>query len=314
MIQSSSFVWNGWRHVLNDDHILCFVDTDVAALPGADKVLNRETMRLEQCTKKNCGGIGGQEFDDIGWVNRAPFLAGGGWAGAVNNNINQERKERMLDFFVELISPETSINNLVQNADAALNDGTGVDPFRASHFNISKWVEAGYEKSSVESYEKAVIQTAKNPNAAIDIRFAGTDGIYFALADEIQPYLEMTRTDTLPENEEEKQQLRLQIAEKISQRFTQIVKDENAKPETAIPMLEQYQRDLGIYKPEINYNQIGSLRYFGFVMLAIILLVSIGFAIWVFLYRTNRVVQFSQPLFLYLLCVGTFVLGSAILP
>ena len=79
-------------------------------------------------------------------------------------------------------------------------------------------------------------------------------------------------------------------------------------------MLEQYQRDLGIYKPEINYNQIGSLRSFGFVMLAIILLVSIGFAIWVFLYQTNRVVQFSQPPFLYLLCVGTFVLGSAILP
>ena len=50
---------------------------------------------------------------------------------------------------------------------------------------IFKWVKAGYEKSSVESFKIAVIQTAKNPNVAIDIRFAGTDVIYFAFADEI---------------------------------------------------------------------------------------------------------------------------------
>ena len=50
---------------------------------------------------------------------------------------------------------------------------------------IFKWVKAGYGKSSVKSFKIAVIQTAKNPNVAIDIRFASIDVIYFAFADEI---------------------------------------------------------------------------------------------------------------------------------
>ena len=87
-----------------------------------------------------------------------------------------------------------------------------MDPFRASHFDIQKWVDAGYEQSGVESYQTAVKNTASNPNAAIDLRFAGADEIYGALRDEVQTYLELTRLNQLPESEEGKQQLRLQTA------------------------------------------------------------------------------------------------------
>ena len=289
-------------------------NSDVAPLPGADKVLNRKTMSLEPCTKANCGGIGGHKFDDIGWINRAPFLANGGWAGAVNNNVDEQRKTRIVDFFIYLCSPEISINNLVQNASTPSFNGTGVDPFRASHFTSSKWVEAGYDKEAVESYEKAVVETTTNPNAAIDIRFPAAGMIYAALEEEVQKYLEATVSNDLPESEEDRHRLRLQTSDKISKRFSQIIMDEDENPETVVPILEQYQRDLGVFKANVNYNQINSIRIVGFVMLAVILLCSFGSAIWVFIYRNNQIVKMSQPFFLYLLSFGTTVLGFAILP
>lgn len=214
-------------------------------MPGADKVLNRETMRLEPCIMENCGdGLGGVEYSDIGWVNTAQFLAGGGWAGAVNNNVDAVRKERVIDFFVHMCSPEPSTRNLIRKAPCDRSNATGVDPFRASHFDvIDRWVDAGYDKKAVESYREAVVKTAANPNAAHDLRFAGGEKIYDALAEEVQKYLELARLGELPESEEEKQALRMKIANKISERFTQIVKEEDAKPETTVSVLEQYQRE-----------------------------------------------------------------------
>lgn len=279
--------------------------SDVARLPGANMVFNRDTMALELCNEENCGGLGGQYHKDIGWVNHAPYLAGGGWSAAVNNNIDQERKDRVVDFFVHLCSPEVSITNLVQDANASRADGTGVDPFRASHFNISYWVDANYEKRSVESYEQAVIGTASNPNCAVDIRFAGSDDIVSALGEEIQVYLEMARTNTLPKTDGEKKQLRLQIADQITQRFNKIVKDENSKPETEVSLLEQYQRDLGLYVSENeNLNLIGNIRWVGYSLGMIVIILSLGFGLWVAVNRKHRVVRVSQPIFLLLICLG----------
>lgn len=277
-------------------------------------MLNRETMKLEPCTKENCGGLGGVEYDDIGWVNTAQFLAGGGWAGAVNNNVDAARKEMALGFFVHMCSPETSTRNLILPAAFDRANATGVDPFRASHFDIERWVEAGYDQKAVESYREAVVKTAANPNAAIDLRFAGGDDIYNALAEEVQEYLELTRLGQLPESEVERQALRLQIADKISERFTQIVNEEDAKPETAVPIIEQYQRDLGVFVPAVNTNQLGDLRIVGMVLLAIALACALSFGLWIFVQRSNKVVRYSQPFFLYLLCAGAIVMSCAILP
>lgn len=49
----------------------------VARTPGSTKVLDRETMKLVPCDAKRCPF--GTYYDDIGWVNHAPYLAFGGW-------------------------------------------------------------------------------------------------------------------------------------------------------------------------------------------------------------------------------------------
>jgi len=65
---------------------------------------------------------------------------------------------------------------------------------------------------------------------------------------------------------------------------------------------------------EEDLNQLDGIAYFGFVLAASIAILSIGFAIFVRLYKNHRVVKASQPIFLYLLLFGTFLMGLAIVP
>jgi gamma-aminobutyric acid type B receptor len=68
--------------------------------------------------------------------------------------------------------------------------------------------------------------------------------------------------------------------------------------------------------PELNfdYNYIGSLKVLGYVSIAIIMLFSIACIAWVFNNRTEKVVRASQPLFLYMICVGVMIFSCTIIP
>lgn len=49
----------------------------VARTPGSTRVLDRDTMKLVPCDSDRCRF--GTHYEDIGWVNHAPYLAFGGW-------------------------------------------------------------------------------------------------------------------------------------------------------------------------------------------------------------------------------------------
>jgi hypothetical protein len=44
------------------------------------------------------------------------------------------------------------------------------------------------------------------------------------------------------------------------------------------------------------------------------MIMSIGFATWAFINRRTRVVRASQPFFLYMICLGVFILSTATIP
>lgn len=221
----------------------------VAPTPGTDKIYSRKTKRLEPCNKENCGsGRGGIYYEDIGWVNRASYLAFGGWSAAVNNNIDPQQQKLILDFFSFMNGPEVSTDAAIPNASTAMQTSNGVDVFRASHLEVEKWVQKGFTRESVESYKAAVEETLNHPNAAYDMRFAGADRIFSTLEDEVYSYLEKAvLLDSLPDDEEERQKIRLEAANRMEQLFREIIVEEDSKAETLVPLLEQYQRDLGIY-------------------------------------------------------------------
>jgi len=67
-------------------------------------------------------------------------------------------------------------------------------------------------------------------------------------------------------------------------------------------------------KVDMDRNLLESLKIYGYILLSVIGLLSIGFALWVIINRKNKIVMASQPLFLLPLCLGTLILGSAIIP
>ena len=84
---------------------------------------------------------------------------------------------------------------------------------------------------------------------------------------------------------------------------------------------DEYRKYLGLGSYEdsllgdIDYNYLGGLvRAVGLSLFGIIVLCSLGFMGWVWFQREKRIVRVSQPSFLLMLCLGTLVMGSSILP
>ena len=60
-----------------------------------------------------------------------------------------------------------------------------------------------------------------------------------------------------------------------------------------------------------NDNHIGkSLRIVGYCLSSCIMILSIGMILWTYIYRTEHVVKASQPIFLYMISVGCFLMGG----
>ena len=64
----------------------------------------------------------------------------------------------------------------------------------------------------------------------------------------------------------------------------------------------------------MEFNYLGSIRIYGYFLVALIFASSLACAIWVQIYKDTTIVSASQPFFLYLLLFGTVVLGSSIIP
>lgn len=66
--------------------------------------------------------------------------------------------------------------------------------------------------------------------------------------------------------------------------------------------------------PEQELNQLGSIRYTGWLLAGVVLLCSIFFTSWVIWKRQLRIVKTLQPFFLVMISMGVLVMGSAIIP
>lgn len=79
-------------------------------------------------------------------------------------------------------------------------------------------------------------------------------------------------------------------------------------------LLQHLRIPLNLPELKVNSNNLGSLIIFGFFMFAVNATLSIGFGIWVYINRKHPIVTASQPVFLYCFCLGTFIMGSTIIP
>lgn len=65
---------------------------------------------------------------------------------------------------------------------------------------------------------------------------------------------------------------------------------------------------------QFDYNYIGKVAIVGYVLCGIIIVSSFGFTGWTWRNRKNQVVRSGQPVFLSMICCGTLLMGSAIIP
>ena len=94
---------------------------------------------------------------------QSPFMAFGGWqAGVPEASAN---KEAAWDYVNFLTNPENSI-------EAAITGGTGVNPYRTSHFDVTKWTGLMSEPEAT-SYLAAQKGSIEAPNVAVDMRLPG---------------------------------------------------------------------------------------------------------------------------------------------
>jgi multiple sugar transport system substrate-binding protein len=126
-------------------------------LPGSKQVLNRETGKLEACTKDTC------PYAKDG-VNHAPFAAFGGWGGGINAKASDKVKDAAYAFFSYMEQPAQS------NVDVTIGK-TGFNPYRLSQFkSLDNWTKAGMSEAAAKDYLGAIEASLDSPNMILDLR------------------------------------------------------------------------------------------------------------------------------------------------
>jgi len=138
--------------------------TGFSILPGSDDVYNSKTGKWDKLPS-------GPNF--------APNMAYIGWGVYVMARVDGDSKKRKAAW---------SAAAHIGGKDISLWTSaypSGFQPYRQSHFNISEWVEAGYDKAFITSYLKSESDSYNHPNAAIEPRIPGIFQYYSTAEDEL---------------------------------------------------------------------------------------------------------------------------------
>jgi multiple sugar transport system substrate-binding protein len=130
-----------------------------AVLPGSKEILNRDTGKLEACTKDTCPHA-------VDGVNHAPFASFGGWSGGVNAHSNAKVKDAAYAFLSYVSAPAQS------NVDVTIGK-TGFNPYRTSQFkDLGPWLKSGMSEAAAKNYLGAIQDSLNSPNMILDLRIA----------------------------------------------------------------------------------------------------------------------------------------------
>ena len=138
--------------------------TGFSILPGSDDVYNSKTGKWDTLPS-------GPNF--------APNMAYIGWGIYVMARVNGDSKKHKAAW---------SAAAHIGGKDLSLWTTaypSGFQPYRQSHFNISEWVAAGYDKAFISSYLSSQSDSYNHPNAAIEPRIPGIFQYYSTAEDEL---------------------------------------------------------------------------------------------------------------------------------
>lgn len=148
----------------------------VAAV-GSREVLDRATGELVPVTAENAPHA-------VDGINYAPFAAFGGWAGAINKNADQAKKDAAYAFL-------SYMNQAAQSGVDVTIGATGYNPYRVSQLaSTDLWVSAGMPAELAENYIGAINGALNNLNMASDMKIPGAQSYTGVVLDtELARYL-----------------------------------------------------------------------------------------------------------------------------
>ena len=175
---------------------------------------------------------------------------------------------------------------------------------------MDKWVAQGYDRELSKQYVESILTNLVSKNVVVEARFPQAGEIMSALDQEVHDHLLRVREGKIAEAD--KQRERLKTAQRLTDKWKQIIRKYDTRGDTDAPILEIYQRLRGVYVPNEQMNHLEKVRVLGLGLMGIIVASSLCAAAWVITNRKKMVVRVSQPPFLLLICLGTLVMGSSI--
>ncbi|VEU41347.1 unnamed protein product [Pseudo-nitzschia multistriata] len=296
-----------WTISINHDSELLKDDNiGFVPLPGSHRVLDRRLAdsgnpddasgTMVNCTNtcdQNCELIGtetlcpfGKDVDKWGRVNLVPFGAVTATIGTVSGIISPSRQKFVKKFF-----------EFVLASDAGDKVGRMEQPLTKSKL----------EMSDVQSYKSTLRSMTRSPNAAIPFRIPNAYNLLVDLDDRVYEYLlesdySKIRREEVASSAEESWQTMISMY------------DARGQMKENLPTSFFYEQSLGVYEPmPASDLYIGSTaRSIMWTFAGLGCFASVCFGILVWRYQDERVIRASQPVFLYLICGGAFVMYLSI--
>ena len=277
----------------------------VAPTPGSNRVMDRHSRKLVDCTESKCPY--GVYYEDVGIVNRPSYSAMGGWMAGVNNNASDIQKYIVADFLAYVSNSRQSLSDILPNTRSNV-----VQPYRYSHTNSSVWVENGFEEHLASQYTEA-IQQINSDNSVLELRVSSGDRIRDALDQTVFNYL-MESTDP-EQNRDEDASLRRKTRKQIERSINEIVRAGDRV--SGVKLSDSYRMSIGsshVTAKEFNNYINESFRDAAYGLSGFMCVLSVSLMIWTFRHRNNRVMKAFQPFLLIQSCCGLLLMSSSIIP
>jgi len=260
-----------------------------AALPGSSLVLNRPPTVLQECTFRNCphGQVNSNQQGEGEGVNRAPLGAMDIAMGTIlESSLHQTE---MQDFF-----------NFVQFDRPKSMEGR--QPL--TYVDLQALVENDVQ---MQEYADLIESAASDPNAVWPLTIPASFDLMSELDQQVYNYLSGDNHTADASKD---------LVRKVEKTWGIRIQQQDSRSMHSTPLSILYQRSLQGVAVEQKVNlYIGTgFRIAGWTMGGIACAMAVGFAIWVYIYQDSRVVRASQPLFLWLICAGAFIMASCIFP
>jgi len=145
----------------------------VSLLPGTEEVWDRTDKHWIRCSED----LSQCPLADTDGVNVAPLAANGGWAGGIPAAISEARRNAAYAFLSFMSSPQQSNEDVLS--------GDALDPYRAGHFHLERWVASGFSEQAARNQIDGWKATLSHPNVAADLRTSGSDEYMNVILDDL---------------------------------------------------------------------------------------------------------------------------------